>query len=168
MIEFKDGRIDNRRVLFTKSDNMGTEIAIVANYDGTFEEVYFSHYYSIGGWDDPIVGETYVTSYSIDKNPDDMDNYYNYLFNKRIKGQTGMFAVPGMTVEIVKGRKYPLGTKLLVDSTYTYVVRGTYGHGDVPYIKGHTEDGKEIKVSALNTKIIDYNGNTHLLSGWTL
>ena len=154
MIIWKDGKVDNRRVLKdARIQNTGTHSVIVANGDGTFEEVYLSLYESIGGWDDTIEGDDFACSWEYDGTKQDLCDYYSYVFNKKFLGQSGLLARKGFVMEVIKGRKYQKGLSFKVNAIKEYVIAGTYGHGRITYLYGNASNGDFIKIDALNTII---------------
>lgn len=159
MIIWKTGKVDERHVLNVSFSNTGTEYAIVANGDGTFEGVFLARYESIGGWDDPIVGETFTKDYCRDATQKDYDDYCQFRFDNAYKDQIGCLAIPGMTVEVFKGRKYPIGSRFIVDRKQDYTIPGTYGRGVITNLYCHDENGDPFRVDAMNCKIVDWDHN---------
>lgn len=129
MIVFKDGTVDNRRVLST-SFKLISKYALVANEDGTFEHVCIDDSHSSSPTD-PIYGGPLVTSITFDATDQDRMNYK--LQNNIIE--------EGDIVRITSGRKM-VGEIKKIKRFFTYVVPKTYNQVSTEYAV--FEDGTKV------------------------
>ena len=66
-------------------------------------------------------------------------------------GECGLLAEVGDIVEVVKGRKYPIGMRMVVNGFYSYRYHNGYGVDPQIVFGG---EGKLEKINAENVKII--------------
>lgn len=74
----------------------------------------------------------------------------------------------GDEVEIIKGRKIPIGEHKIVENFYTYQVQGTYGHNQTKYVifsdgtKTDIINVKNVKCKYLDEQAKQFTSGYHL------
>lgn len=68
----------------------------------------------------------------------------------------------GLEWEIVRGRKYPVGTRFINKYYYQYDIKGTYGHSWVDYLCDNQDwRQRAIKVNLDNCKVVGFGSLTN-------
>ena len=159
MIYYKDGTIDNRDIFSYYFDNMGNLFVTVYNEpEKAFDTVQIGTKAPFSSFDpcSDIIGFDYdeyldyLDTRENKRNDEELKQLYKeWKFSKRV-GKDGFFAAKGDIVEVVKGRKYPKGTRFTVTGFSEFTPQGTYGHGKTFYINF---DGGRVNKS--NVVIVD-------------
>lgn len=143
MIQYKNGETDTRDIISYNVNNMGNLIVTVwdsvAGKPETLQIGTMEPYWA----SDPcseIIGQRYSDFLvHIDDSTNTighdalLEMVSNYEHVQRI-GQDGYSAKIGDTVEVVKGRKYQKGTKMVVTGFSEWSPEGCYGHNTTYYI----------------------------------
>ena len=143
MIQYTNGNTDTRDIISYSINNMGNLVVklwdvaqskLVMIQIGTMEPYWAS---------DPcseIIGQRYSDFLDyIDDSTNTIEHdtllemVSNYEHQQRA-GQDGYAAKIGDTVEVVKGRKYQKGTKMVVTGFSEWSPEGCYGHNTTYYI----------------------------------
>ena len=80
-----------------------------------------------------------------------------------------VLALCPVTVEIIKGRKIPLGERKIVKYGYRYQIRGTYGHGYVDYLvftdgtKTAIDNIKQVNVELFENAVLRFTKDIPIL-----
>lgn len=143
---YYDGRVDERYCL-TAECRGGLCIAVMVNDDLTTDEILYDDY-------------DYQSSRRIgEPRVDCPEDIRIKVREKKVLGESGVLSQPGDVVEVVKGRKYPIGMKLVVsdvkDGGYNRY-RGYYVSSTIVF--GSEKGIEEIDVS--NVRIIAVRGGT--------
>jgi len=87
--------------------------------------------------------DAYIDYYQVEIiNTIPSDEYLQMKKAERI-GQPGCYAKPGDTIEVIKGRKFPIGSKFTVKKSYEY--QDAYGRTQAMY--WITEEGPMVNMS---------------------
>lgn len=154
MIYWKNGNVDNRKVMYQYQDKYRNTHVWVQNGPDSYEECMLSTYDSIGGWDDPIEGEVLADRFVFDSTEEERALFFRWYFNRWYKGAAGYKAKPGMVCKVVKGYKVTKGTTFVVTGT-TEVRTDYYGRMYTTYLQGTDMAGRRVSVNSHNCVIED-------------